>query len=61
MIAPCKDCERRFIGCHSQCEEYQQFREWRDVVNEIKYHSKYDTYEMSRYLFANIRRKEKGQ
>ena len=24
--APCKDCEKRYYGCHSQCEGYQQFR-----------------------------------
>ena len=25
--APCKDCEKRYSGCHSQCEGYLQFRE----------------------------------
>lgn len=25
MKAPCKDCEERFLGCHSQCEKYQEF------------------------------------
>jgi hypothetical protein len=25
MNAPCKDCEKRHLGCHSKCEEYQAF------------------------------------
>ena len=25
MQAPCKDCENRFVGCHSQCEKYQEY------------------------------------
>lgn len=23
----CKGCDRRFVGCHSTCEEYALFRE----------------------------------
>lgn len=22
----CKDCQKRYVGCHSECEEYQAFR-----------------------------------
>ena len=25
MNAPCKDCERRTLGCHSTCEEYKAY------------------------------------
>lgn len=25
--SPCKDCPRRFAGCHSICPEYAAFRE----------------------------------
>ena len=25
--APCKDCEKRELGCHGKCAEYQAFRE----------------------------------
>jgi len=24
--APCKDCEDRFIGCHSVCDIYKEFQ-----------------------------------
>ena len=22
---PCRNCEKRFSGCHSKCEDYQKF------------------------------------
>lgn len=25
-MAPCKDCEDRFVGCHSTCTEYQKYK-----------------------------------
>lgn len=30
LIAPCKGCERREVGCHSVCEEYLTFRRLKD-------------------------------
>ena len=24
--SPCKDCERRFVGCHSKCADYAESR-----------------------------------
>lgn len=32
---PCKDCEERFVGCHSQCEKYKEWRSARDEINGI--------------------------
>lgn len=25
MNVPCKDCEKRTVGCHAHCEAYQAF------------------------------------
>lgn len=25
-LSPCKDCEKRQVGCHSECEEFLKFR-----------------------------------
>ena len=36
MVAPCKDCEKRHLGCHSSCEEYQEFRKAKDLDNAAK-------------------------
>lgn len=27
IIAPCKDCEERFLGCHANCSLYNKFKE----------------------------------
>ena len=34
MISPCKECDRRVLGCHDGCEDYQQFRKWAQAKNE---------------------------
>lgn len=36
---PCKDCEKRFLGCHDTCEDYAEFRKWRDMVNKARFES----------------------
>ena len=33
MIAPCKDCQERTVGCHSSCDKYLAFRAERDALN----------------------------
>ena len=25
QIAPCKDCTRRYVGCHGECNYYKDF------------------------------------
>jgi len=27
VSSPCRTCEKRKVGCHSNCEEYQQWKE----------------------------------
>lgn len=34
--APCKDCEKRQVGCHSTCEPYIKFAQERKEMNEAK-------------------------
>lgn len=33
---PCKDCDRRQLGCHSKCDNYRLFREQLDLKKEDK-------------------------
>lgn len=41
-ISCCKDCEERYIGCHSKCERYiQEIENWKKVKKQI---SKNKTY-----------------
>ena len=35
LIAPCKDCPTRYLGCHNKCYKYQAFRQARDNYNEV--------------------------
>jgi hypothetical protein len=37
MNAPCKDCERREVGCHSVCAEYKEYNEHRERVRELRH------------------------
>lgn len=35
--APCKNCTRRAVGCHSNCELYSVFKMQRDDLNRRRY------------------------
>lgn len=32
--APCKDCPDRYLGCHSSCPKYIEFRKEKDAENK---------------------------
>jgi hypothetical protein len=32
---PCKDCESRYVGCHSSCEKYQKVKQ-QSCENNLK-------------------------
>ena len=34
MNAPCKDCPERYLGCHQNCEKYQDYRKKQTEFNE---------------------------
>lgn len=31
---PCLNCEERYVGCHSKCKKYQQYRKELDEFND---------------------------
>lgn len=35
MLAPCKDCEDREVGCHAGCEKYLAYKKEREKLNKI--------------------------
>lgn len=35
-VAPCKNCEDRKFNCHSKCERYLAFAEYRKRINKAK-------------------------
>ena len=32
--SPCKGCNKRYVGCHSDCEDYLKFAENRKAIRE---------------------------
>lgn len=40
MIAPCKGCVDRRVGCQSVCEKYKEFKEANDKRKEAIYREK---------------------
>lgn len=34
MRCPCKDCDKRKLGCHGMCKEYQEWKKWNEEKNE---------------------------
>lgn len=52
VVAPCKDCSERFIGCHGQengrhrCEEYGEYCELMQQERnaQSKFHNEVDNY-----------------
>lgn len=33
MKNECKDCDKRYIGCHDRCESYQKFKAERELIS----------------------------
>ena len=36
MKSPCKDCDRRYPGCHDHCEDFKAFRAEVERVKKIR-------------------------
>lgn len=53
MSAPCKDCEKRNVGCHSRCEEYQKYSAERHEINRKKMQ---ESISNSDYVYARRRK-----
>lgn len=56
-LAPCKGCEKRRAGCHSECEEYRAYIEDQKKYKELKYTERWD--EFADYVFVR-RSKRRG-
>lgn len=51
--SPCYKCERRSINCHSNCDEYIDFRVDMDEYNKMVYKTKEKNRVMEDYIFQN--------
>lgn len=41
LVAPCRYCNDRKVGCHSTCELYIEYRKKLDEENALRNHSKH--------------------
>ena len=53
MFAPCRDCENRHVGCHSDCEKYKEFV----IANEERKEAIRKGKEMDRFFVSNASRR----
>lgn len=37
MLFPCKDCPRRYPGCHGKCDDYQTAKSEHDRIRNAEY------------------------
>lgn len=35
LKVPCKDCEERYVGCHSKCAQYKHFKQENEKKNKF--------------------------
>lgn len=58
----CKGCEKRHVGCHSECEAYQKYRESLDRYNDYAYKKRMELHDMLVYKGESARKimKKKG-
>ena len=35
-MAPCKDCQDRYLGCHSNCDRYRKFLQENERIKELR-------------------------
>lgn len=56
--ASCKDCKKRYPGCHDSCEEYKQFKRQCEEVNK-KYREVNNSTEWNGYTKAMKKRRDR--
>ena len=59
--SPCKDCQKRFVGCHSSCEDFakwktEEFDEKKKVFKEWRKQNDAEEYKIKLHQI----RKERG-
>lgn len=59
MKAPCKNCEDRHVGCHSDCVGYKIWLEEYNKVKEIKHKEQLLDFECRSYIINDIQAKKK--
>ena len=48
MSAPCKDCDKRRLGCHDECKAYEEYSRNRQELLDKKNKEQKDVYDYKR-------------
>lgn len=56
MIAPCKDCTERYESCHSNCEQYKNWKKQLDEERATIIKAKSDDAIASSYRYEVMKR-----
>lgn len=59
MTFPCKNCEKRTVGCHASCEPYLAVKSKHDANREQEYQEKYNN-DLFRQMKNNAIKNMKG-
>lgn len=62
-MSKCYNCQNRHIGCHSDCEDYKQFRAELDEINKQKEKDKAlnsSLYAVKEFAVTHSKRRRKG-
>ena len=55
VVAPCKDCQERKIGCHTDCERFSDYRKATEESKEQ--FDEYDKYKRNHHTFAWLKKR----
>ncbi len=57
--APCKDCERRYVSCHSDCDDYKNWKNEMTNHNEFIKQAKIKERRANEVMFSNVSKKRR--
>lgn len=59
MMAPCKDCEKRTLGCHSSCGDYANFKkELEEIHKKEKEYASGRNYQIGKVIDTTLKHKK---
>ena len=57
--SPCKDCKDRYLGCHSKCEKYIEYKENKITQGIELRNNKINAYNVDSYFRKKIEKNRK--
>ena len=60
MKNSCYGCEKRRMGCHSTCEDYQKFKAEREAINQEKVKKRQVYDDLNCITIESIKRNSNG-